>query len=136
MRIIYALAAALFVLPAACGDEFQEQDNPCEGVPCNEDPWCCPSGQTCAPDTPNSFACLNASVGQQGDSCHNYIGAPECGELLFCMQTAGAPEGVCTWFCDNTNPDRACPNLHHCFMGVDVDTAGKVNVCDPNPPPS
>ncbi len=135
MKITYGLVAVLFAHAAACGDEFVEDEH-CAQVTCNEDPWCCPSGQTCAPDTQSSFACLNVGTGQQGDTCQNFVGTPHCGELLFCFQPAGASAGQCTPFCDATNPDRACPNLHHCLANVTVGSAGNVSLCDPNPPPS
>jgi len=134
MRIAFSLVAVLFVQAAGCGDEFQQEDNPCEGVACNEDPWCCPSGQTCGSDSMTTFGCLNVGQSGPGEPCEKYVGIPGCGERLFCFTGGGSPQGVCVPFCDPTDPDRACPNYHHCLQ-VTVNDSTVIHVCDPNAPP-
>ncbi len=134
MRIVYALVVALFIVATGCGDEFEE-DKLCEDVACHEDPWCCPGGQTCGSDSQTTFACINVGSGEEGSPCQKYIGNPGCGELLYCFTAGGGPDGVCTRYCNPSDPDRSCPNYRNC-MTVTVNQSTTIHVCDPNPPPS
>jgi hypothetical protein len=76
--------------------------------PCNENPWECPTGQTCWPATQSTFACLNSGAGNAGDACQDTVGSATCGAGLACLQI-GMSGGVCSAYCDNTDPTHACP---------------------------
>ncbi len=81
--------------------------------PCNENPWECAPSQTCWPTSQNTFACLNQGPGKTGSQCQDSPGTPTCGEGLACLQTS-ASTGVCTPYCDNTDPNHACPTGQTC----------------------
>jgi hypothetical protein len=91
--------------------------------PCNENPWECPAGQTCWPKDESSFACLNSGPGAAGDACQDTVGAPTCGDGLACLEI-GAGGGVCSVYCDNTNPSHACSAGETCgtatLLGADA----------------
>jgi hypothetical protein len=76
--------------------------------PCNENPWECPAGQTCWPTASGSFECLNSGPGKAGSPCLDSAGVATCGDGLACLAT-DATNGSCTPYCDNTNPNHACP---------------------------
>lgn len=80
---------------------------------CNEDPWECPSAQTCWPQTTTTFACLNAGPGALGASCEDTVGTPTCQAGLVCFQT-GAAAGSCVASCSTTDPSHACPSGQLC----------------------
>jgi hypothetical protein len=97
--------------------------------PCNENPWECPSGQTCWPTLSGSFECVNSGPGAAGSSCQDSAGVATCGDGLACLATT-ATNGVCTPYCDNTNPAHACPAGLVCDMiQVLVSGAGQYQAC-------
>ena len=81
--------------------------------PCNENPWECPGGQTCWPATQSTFACLNIGPGNAGDACQDTVGSATCGAGLACLQTGNAA-GLCSQYCDSTDPTHACPAGETC----------------------
>jgi len=94
-------------------------------IPCNEFPWQCPTGQTCwlggEPRSDGSwdgtFECLNSRPnGTTGCTCELKIGIPTCSDGLYCLILLGdnTPPSHCTHFCDNSDPDHACPSGYYC----------------------
>jgi hypothetical protein len=121
----------LSVLLAACGDEFEAETDPQPSGPCWQDPWRCPNGQTCWFDTMTTMACLNAGPGGEGSQCMAIEGTPECGDGLLCLKTEPTLPGTCTRFCDNTDPNRACPTGLLCrTIGV-TNTTIMLQACAP-----
>jgi hypothetical protein len=100
----------LFVsLAMACSSSSGSSAPP----PCNESPWECPGGQTCWPATQSTFACLNSGTGSAGDACQDTVGSATCGAGLACLQI-GTSGGLCSPYCDNTDPSHACPAGETC----------------------
>jgi hypothetical protein len=118
------LAAPLLV---ACSSE----DAPATPVPCNQDPWTCPAGQTCWPkDQAGAFACLNSAAGVKlGDACTNTIGTPSCGDRLACFQAVGAATGTCVAYCDRTKADRGCGAGQTCQTATLAGTSATFSIC-------
>jgi hypothetical protein len=56
---------------------------------------------------------LNSGAGKAGDGCQSIYGEPECGDGLACLSTTNG-QGVCTPFCDPSNPAHACPGNAMC----------------------
>jgi len=84
-------------------------------TPCNENPWECPSTQTCWPTSLTAYACLNAGPGALGASCQDTVAAPTCGAGLACFQSvSGATAGSCVAYCSTTDPNHACPSGELC----------------------
>lgn len=105
---------------------------------CNTNPWQCAIGQTCWPaDATLSFKCLTSGAGKVGDECQFLVGTPTCGDGLTCMMAVGASGGVCTPYCDRSNPARACPNNEACVPAQIQTSAGSgpiINICNPPAP--
>ena len=126
-------------------DVVQEEDSSVNDagaieLPCNEDPWKCPDGQTCwlggEPASDGSwdgtFECLNSRPnGKAGCSCNLKIGIPSCADDLYCLILLGedAPAPHCTFFCDNKSPDHACPVGFYC--GPVSVSSQTINLCIP-----
>jgi hypothetical protein len=88
-------------------------------LPCNENPWECPSTQTCWPTSLSSYACLNAGPGALGASCEDTVGTPTCGATLACFQsTSGTATGSCVAYCSTTDPSHACPSGQLCETAI------------------
>ncbi|HEY3816318.1 MAG TPA: hypothetical protein VGL81_04055 [Polyangiaceae bacterium] len=89
-------------------------------TPCNQDPWECPSAQTCWPESVDAFACLNAGPGALGDPCENTVTTPTCGAGLACFQSVGSSStmGSCVAYCSTTDPSHACPSGDLCETAV------------------
>jgi hypothetical protein len=117
--LAHSIALAVVSLALACSSKSSP-------VPCNEDPWECPSGQTCWPSNGTSFACLNSGTGTAGGPCEDSEGIATCGDGLACLQTTSAG-GTCVAYCDNTDPSHACPSTQLCEMDVVVGTT--IYVC-------
>src|SRR5262249_53740269 len=62
-----------------------------------------------------SFACLNAGPGAVGDECQPLFDSPSCGVGLLCVQLQGMTNGVCSPYCDPTDPAHACPSGVQCL---------------------
>jgi hypothetical protein len=97
-------------------------------VPCNENPWECPAGQTCWPVTGTTFACLPSGGGQSGAPCALDVGVATCTDGLNCLETTGTGMGICSPFCDATH---ACPATSSCEGGYLPDGGATFNVCVP-----
>lgn len=111
------LGVALVLVAVACGEEFENggEGGSIPAGPCNEHPWTCPAGQTCWLDaSATAYACLNSGQGTDGDTCMNYGGSPTCTDMHGCFQLQGQPQGTCTPYCDNTDPQLACPGGRLC----------------------
>lgn len=125
------LTALLFLgsMVVACSSE--ESSSPTPPVPCNQDPWQCPAGQTCWPkDTAGTFACLNSAAGvAKGDECANMVGSPTCGDGLACFQNVGEAKGRCVPFCDPTNPARGCAAGEACSTITLSGTTSSFKAC-------
>ncbi len=123
------------LLLAACSSEESSTTPP---VPCNQDPWQCPAGQTCWPkDNAGTWACLNSKAGaKKGDPCVNTFGTATCGDGLACFQGIGAPEGSCVSYCDNAKPGRGCATGETCSGVLLAGTATKFMICIGPPPAS
>ena len=104
MKRSFAFLALSPLLFLACSSSSGSSGPP---PPCNENPWECPSGQTCWPKDQTSFQCLNSGPGKAGSSCNDTVGIPTCGDGLACLQLPPAT-GTCVPFCDNTDPSHAC----------------------------
>jgi len=100
---------ALLAVPACSSSSSSGGgDSGAATTPCNQNPWVCPSTQTCWPTSTTAFACLNAGPGQAGSSCVNTPGSPTCGAGLLCLMLQGASGGVCLPYCSTTDPSHAC----------------------------
>jgi hypothetical protein len=97
---------------------------------CVSDPWSCPDGQTCWPNTDaKTFACLNSGPGDVGSQCLSVAGSPACKDDLFCLQLQGQSAGTCTEYCDAMDPSHACPDNRQCLS---VQLAGSLlHACAP-----
>ncbi|MGZ5971274.1 MAG: hypothetical protein ACXWP4_26570 [Polyangiales bacterium] len=100
-------------------------------TPCNEDPWQCPTGQTCWPtDLSGTFACLNSAAGKvKGDACGNTVGAPTCGDGLACFQGVGDASGHCVAYCDNTKAGHGCAAGETCQTALLSGTSSAFHIC-------
>jgi hypothetical protein len=79
-------------------------------TPCNEDPWQCPTGQTCWPNSAGSgFECLNSAAGvSAGASCNDSEGVPTCGDGQLCYQSMPPVLGVCVDYCSLSIAGHGC----------------------------
>jgi len=128
------MAVSSAVLGACSSDETGGQGGSGgNAAQCNEDPWSCPAGQTCwfGNTEGSQFSCLNSGQGKAGDPCQNVVNSPSCGDALMCFQAPGSAMGVCTPFCDPSNPAHACPNQAKCQT---AQTQGGLllRICDPS----
>jgi len=123
----------LALLATACSSSSSTGGDGGSGAtPCNENPWECPSTQTCWPQTPTIFACLNAGPGMLGAACMNTAGSPTCGAGLACFQGLGATGGSCLSFCSTTDPSHACTGGDVCETVALGGTGGpEFSVCVP-----
>ncbi len=113
---IVLLVAILTTATTACSSS---SGGGASSLPCNENPWECPSAQTCWPESASAFACLNAGPGPLGSSCQNTVGTPTCGAGLACFQSvSGTSEGACVAYCSTTDPSHACPSGELCQLAA------------------
>jgi hypothetical protein len=56
---------------------------------------------------------LYSGPGNVGDACQDSVGSPTCGDGLACLETSTGG-GICSTYCDNTNPSHACPTGEIC----------------------
>jgi hypothetical protein len=90
---------ALFVAAAACASP------PADTPPaCNQNPWECPTGQNCWPESTSTFACVTAGSGAPGSPCPNVVGTASCVAGFGCYQQSSASMGVCVAYCDSQHP--------------------------------
>ena len=110
MRTPALLLFTLALLATACSSSSSGNggDGGSSTTPCNDNPWECPSSQTCWPQTATAFACLNAGPGTLGSDCTDTVSSPTCGAGLACFQAIGATGGQCLAFCSTTDPSHAC----------------------------
>jgi hypothetical protein len=127
--LVSAAAVAVAVVLIACSSD----DAGSTGSGCNTDPFSCPIGTTCWETDAKTFKCLASGSGKEGDVCTNYFGQPTCNDGLFCFNAQGQMTGLCTSFCDNTNPQHACPTGIACRAAYFPGGAG-VNICAPAAP--
>ena len=136
----YAPLMRSFLLPlfllaaAACSSSSSSSGSGSDAstAPCNENPWECPSGQTCWPVTATSFQCLNAGPGTVGSTCANTVGSATCGAGLACFQAIGASSGSCYTYCSNTDVMHACTGQDTCAAVELGGTGGPTfNICIP-----
>ena len=106
-------------------------------MPCNQDPWQCPAGQTCWPkDLAGTFACLNSAAGvKKGDTCANTVGAPTCGDGLACFQGVGEKAGRCVSYCDTAKAGRGCAAGEACTPAQLAGTSASFMICASTTPP-
>ena len=123
------LAPFLFLL--ACSSSSSSDSTPAAKVPCNEDPWQCPAGQTCWPkDTTGDFTCLNSATGKaKGDECTNIVGAPTCGDGLACFQGVGDATGKCVAYCAPAKAGRGCAAGETCSTAMLNGSTSKFQIC-------
>lgn len=107
MRHLAPAALFLSLLAAACSSSSSSGGGS-SSTPCNEDPWQCPSSQTCWPQSASAFACLNAGPGTVGSACQDTVGTPSCGAGLFCFMGVSSPMGTCLAYCSTSDPNHAC----------------------------
>ncbi|HEX4445519.1 MAG TPA: hypothetical protein VH044_02235 [Polyangiaceae bacterium] len=119
----FAFSAGVSVL--ACSSS----STPAAPPPCNEDPWECPTTQTCWPKDQTSFECVNVGTGAAGDACVDTLGAATCGAGLACLQT-DTTGGHCLLYCDNTDVNHPCPSGQSCQTAFLLGTSGaQFHVC-------
>jgi hypothetical protein len=108
MRTIpsFVLCLALAATAAACSSS-SSSGSP-STTPCNQNPFECPSGQTCWPQSQTAFACMNAGPGALGSMCQDVPSSPSCGAGLVCLQTNPAGQGSCLAYCSTTDTSHAC----------------------------
>lgn len=117
---VFAVMCAVFAA-VACSSS--------NSTPCNQNPWECPTGQTCWPNSPTSFACLNSGSGQIGSPCQNTEGIATCGDGLACLTDESNGSGTCTPYCSNTNPAHACTGGAFCATATLVGSGATFQVC-------
>jgi hypothetical protein len=122
----------LALLATACSSSSSSSDGGSAATPCNQNPWECPSTQTCWPQTQSSYACLNAGPGTLGAACQNTAGTPTCGAGLACFQAFGGSAGSCVAYCSTTDPSHACSGSEVCETAALGGTGGpEFSVCIP-----
>jgi hypothetical protein len=105
----YVIALWLASLAIACSSSSASSGP----KPCNEDPFECPSGQTCWPESATAFACLNSGPGNPGDACEDAAGTPTCNDGLACL-ALGMASGTCAPYCDSSDVTHGCPAGQSC----------------------
>lgn len=105
-----AMACILLSL-AGCGTDTNNNTPAPQTVPCDQDPWECPAGQTCWTTDGQSAQCLPSGKGQVGDACEPLQGTAGCSDALVCLRQPGWSAGECTPYCDAAHP---CPNGEPC----------------------
>jgi len=108
MRLHFRPQLLLVLAAAACSSSSGGGTGADASTPCNENPWECPSAQTCWPASASAYSCMNAGPGKLGASCQNTIASPTCGAGLACFQAIGASGGSCVAFCSTTDTKHAC----------------------------
>lgn len=100
------LAILLVGLPLASACSSATSSSP---APCNEDPFQCPSGQTCWTTDAKTFACIPSGSGQYGESCQPVAGpgSAPCADGLLCLATTNAG-GKCVHYCEPSGTAHAC----------------------------
>jgi hypothetical protein len=97
---------------------------------CNDDPFACPSGQTCWIDqSGKAYACLASGAGKAGDACKNYGGQATCGDGLTCFAVPGYD--ACTPFCDPSGTAHPCADGAPCVQLQLPGTAATIFACQP-----
>jgi len=130
MRLAASAALVLSLAVPACSSSSSGGGS--SSTPCNENPWECPSGQTCWPQSQTAFACMNAGPGALGGTCQDTAGTPTCGAGLFCLQSAGATGGTCVAYCSTTDTAHACTGGAVCSLAALGGTGGpEFSVCVP-----
>jgi hypothetical protein len=123
------LLSLFFLLPVAalaCSSSSSSSGSGSDAsttAPCNENPWECPSSQTCWPASATAFECLNAGPGMLGSTCANDVGSPTCGPGLACFQAIGASTGSCLAYCSTVQVAHACTGQDTC-QGVELGGSG------------
>lgn len=105
MKLRSLLAGCLLVVTTAMCTEYEPE----AALPCNEDPWSCPAGQTCWILSDGTASCINASSQKAGGDCNPVIGTTDCDVGLACIQPQGTNNGRCTEFCSTTDVNHKCP---------------------------
>ncbi len=130
--VTLGLATVLF----ACGDSSSTGGSGGAGggatKPCNQAPFQCKAGQTCWPNqNVTAFQCLNSGPGKRGDACQLIGGQVTCGDGLICIALQDPKNGVCTPYCDPTDPSHGCPDNEVCAkIGINGQ-ALQLNACNP-----
>jgi hypothetical protein len=126
------LATLLSLCPACSSTSGPTGGSPDSSTPCNENPWECPSTQTCWPVNGSSYSCLNAGPGKLGASCQNTEGTPTCGSGLACFMALGGSSGSCVAYCSTTDPSHACTGDALCMTATLGGVGGPTfSVCIP-----
>jgi len=122
----------LSLFTGACSSSSGNGSGADASVPCNENPWECPAGQTCWPMNATTFTCLNAGPGALGATCANTAGSPTCGAGLACFQAIGTATGTCVAYCSTTSTSHPCTGPDVCET-ADLGGAGgpSFSVCVP-----
>jgi len=105
---------AVWIATASAAMACSSSPAPPPAKPCNEDPWECPAGRTCWPVSQTAFGCVVSGTGKAGDACDDVTNAPSCGDGLVCLAPMSTG-GVCTPYCDATDPGRGCPAGQTCL---------------------
>jgi len=135
-----ATAMGSLVLTGALASCSSDDDTSAGGsggstvVPCNEDPWTCPAGQTCwVNEEQTGFECLNSGQGAVGEACVNYLGHPTCADGLACYQLTGDDGGTCSPYCDLGDPEHGCSAGAECNTLAFTLSGGQAtaHVCEP-----
>lgn len=120
MRARHLAALVLFALTAcmqACtGESFETGAGGAGGEAvepnCEEDLFSCGPGLTCWLGTDGGdfiFDCFNEGGVPEGEPCLVTVGAPTCRKDFFCNASPGQESGTCVRYCDQQDPERACP---------------------------
>src|SRR5258708_8342405 len=132
-KLLLVLTLGGFAMIVACSSSSSGNGS----TPCNQNPWECPSGQTCWLKDANTFACLNSGPGKLGAACTPVAGAGECSDGLLCFARAGTTQGACTPYCDNSKQGRSCPTGEQCLPAMFAGSgAGTVQLCYGTSPPA
>ncbi len=128
---LHPLRLTLLALAAtACSSSSGGTEADAATTPCNENPWECPSSQTCWPASASAYSCMNAGPGKLGASCQNTIASPTCGAGLACFQALGATGGSCVAYCSTTDTNHACTGGLVCETVTLVSAGGpQFSVC-------
>ena len=140
MRIVWGIFLSLTLTAVACGDSFEEEEQPQAAstggsttppAECWRDPWSCPAGQTCWLADNVSVACFNQGQGELFSDCDPFFGAPACEQGMFCLRLDQNLPGQCSPFCDPQDPNRACPENGRCLQVQLPDNPAIIfNICE------
>src|SRR5262245_34938592 len=138
MRLSICFRLLALVLPAAAVAQACSNSSSNAPPSCADNPNSCGAGTTRWPtDRPDPRKCIpklqclpSLANKQPHDNCKNSIGAPTCSDHQACVEFQ-AGRGGCLVYCDDSQPNRGCPQIETCVdvkVGS-VDGVPVIHVC-------